>query len=419
MTQPSVVFMGTRRAPLEVHQAMLAAQEAGMRIALVAPAPPAACADLFSDVEVVDIFDRPAALEAAVRLAARTSAVGVVSWTDIGVELAARLAAHCGWPGVPPEAAHRARNKHSMRDALAAYPELIPRFRHVRNLADLHAAREDVGTPAVLKPAGGSGSRSVLHVTLDTDLRALFEDATRLTATSVSPLFADYAGEFVYEELLGGTEHSIEGLVHEGKVHIVGITDKWVTEPHYVEYEQVHPSQLPAAIQHRVHEATRIIVREIGLNSCAFHLEVRVLPDGGIKMLEIAARPGGGFIASHLVPMSTGMSFQADLIRMATGEAPKLARTRDLYAVSRSVVCEAEGIFRGFDGLADVLQIWGVEHFVYEREPGSGVVLPPGDALSAVVGTAITRSVSYEDARAAAAHAVELACPVVEPVTSA
>src|SRR3954469_3725588 len=110
MSMPTIVFMGTRRVPLEVHAALLAAHDTGYRVALVAPSAPKFCSDLLSDVEVVDIFDRPAALRAATALAARTGASGVVSWTDIGVELAARLAEACGWRGVPVEAAHRARN---------------------------------------------------------------------------------------------------------------------------------------------------------------------------------------------------------------------------------------------------------------------------------------------------------------------
>ncbi len=411
MPEPSIVFMGTRRVPLEVYNALLAAREAGFRVALVTPSVPAFCSDLLSDVEIVDIFDRPAALKAATDLAVRTRASGVVSWTDIGVELAARLAERFGWPGVPVEAAHRARNKYAMRAALRAYPELIPRFHRVRGLDDLVRARHEIGTPAVLKPAGGSGSRSILQVGSDTDLAELFERATRLTHARVSALFADYVGEFVYEERLGGTEHSVEGFVHDGTVYLAGITDKWVTEPYYVEYEQVHPTVLAPATRERVDALVNTVVREIGLNWCAFHLELRVLADGGAKLLEVAARPGGGYIASHLVPMSTGIPFQANLIRVATGTAPVMERTAERYAASRAVIGATAGRFDGFDNLAEVLNLWGLEHFVFERERGGRVVLPPGDTLSAVLGYVITRSVSYQDARDTARRAVELARP--------
>lgn len=415
MSTPTVVFMGTRRVPLEVNSALLAAKAAGFKVALVAPAPPRFGADIITDVEVVDIFDRPAALAAAIELAKRTKASGVVSWTDIGVELAARLAEACSWPGVPLAAAHNARNKHSMRMALQDRPDLIPRFRGVRSLADLHEAYRVIGTPAVLKPAGGSGSRSILQVEDGADLAALFDQAVRLTGTDIAPLFADYAGQFVYEERLGGTEHSVEGFVHDGVVQLAGITDKWVTEPYYVEYEQVHPSVLPPEIAATVSRLATEVVTAIGLNWCSFHLECRVLPDGSAKLLEVAARPGGGFITSHLIPLSTGIPFHSNLIRIATGSAPQLERTAQLYAGSRSVLSETAGTFRGFDGLADTLGMYGVEHFAYERELGGTVVLPPGETLSAILASVVARSASYADLRETMRRATEASRPRVDP----
>ncbi|PQP14297.1 carboxylate--amine ligase [Rhodococcus opacus] len=414
MVRRTIVFMGTRRVPLEVQAALLSAHAAGYRVALVTGSVPSMCKNLVDDVEIVDIFDRPAALRAAMALASRSGAEGVVSWTDIGVELAAALAERCGWPGPGTEAAHRARNKHSMRSAMADQPQFIPRFRHVCSLSDLQLAYEEIGTPAVLKPAGGSGSRSILHVEDGADLAALYAHASRLTSTDISPLFADYDGEFVYEERLGGTEHSVEGLVSDGKVHIAGITDKWVTEPYYVEYEQVHPTALPAAVQRSVHELTEAVVKAIGLNWCAFHLECRVLPDGSAKLLEVAARPAGGYITSHLIPFATGIPFHENLVRVATGQQPDMIPTRNRYAGSRGVLSPARGRFAGFDGLADVLDLFGIEHFVFEREIGGNIMLPPGDTLSAVLGYAIARSVSYDDVRDVLQRAVALSRPRVE-----
>jgi biotin carboxylase len=407
--------MGVRRVPLEVNAALLAAYSAGYKVALLSPSAPKFGRDILVDFEKVDIFDRPAALGAALDLAKRTGASGVVSWTDIGVELAAALADRCGWPGVPIEAAHKARNKHSMRAALKDHPELVPRFRGVRSLDDLVAARGEIGVPAVLKPAGGSGSRSIFQVEEDTDLEALFAQALRLTGPSIAPLFADYAGEFVYEERMGGTEHSVEGFVHDGVVHIAGITDKWVTEPYYVEYEQVHPTALSPAVAGAVNDLTRRTVMAIGLNWCAFHLECRVMPDGSAKLLEVAARPGGGFITSHLVPMSTGIPFHENLVRVAAGGSPVMERTAELYAGSRSVLSPIAGTFEGFDGLAEVLGLYGLEHFAYEREAGGTVTLPPGETLSAVLATAVARSAGYDDLRDTLRRACELSCPRVTP----
>ncbi|MFE2141525.1 ATP-grasp domain-containing protein [Streptomyces sp. NPDC059456] len=411
MTQPTVLYVGTRRGAPEANRALMAARNAGFRVAVLGSVAPGLQADLIHDVQKVSLSDREAALRAGLELARRTGASGALAWTDGGVELAAALSDRCGWRGVPVEAAHRARNKHSMRAALAHRPDLIPAFRHVTSLEELLAAREEVGAPAVLKPAGGSGSRSILQVEPDTDLHALYAQATALTLPSVASIFADYPGEFVYEERLAGTEHSVEGYVHDGVTHIAGITDKQVTFPYYVEYQEIHPTALPADTVESVHALTREVTRAIGLDWCGFHLECRVLPDGSAKLLEIAARPGGGYITSHLVPGSTGVPFHENLVRLTAGEVPDLEhRTRSFFG-SRSILSPAEGVYEGLDGLDDVLRVDGLEHLFFGARPGDKITLPPGDAGSCEVASALVRGPRFADVQEALDRAAELARP--------
>ncbi|MEU5384762.1 ATP-grasp domain-containing protein [Kitasatospora cineracea] len=409
--RPTVIYVGTRRGPQEANRALFAARDAGYRVAVLGSVAAGLHTDLIHDVEKANLSDREAALDAGLRLAERTGASGALAWTDGGVELAAALSQRCGWRGVPVEAAHRARNKHSMRAALSHRPDLIPAFRHVTSFEELAAAREEIGAPAVLKPAGGSGSRSILQVEPDTDLAALYRQAVALTLPSVASIFGDYPGEFVYEERLGGTEHSVEGFVHDGVTYIAGITDKLVTYPYYVEYQEIHPSALPADTVETVHALTREVTRSIGLDWCGFHLECRVLPDGTAKLLEIAARPGGGFITSHLVPGSTGIPFHENLVRLTAGQAPDLEHRADGFFGSRSVLSPTEGVFQGFDGLDEVLRVGGLEHFFFGAVPGDKIVLPPGDAGSCELASALVRAPRHQDVQDALARAAELARP--------
>ncbi|MFC8447881.1 acetyl-CoA carboxylase biotin carboxylase subunit family protein [Kitasatospora sp. NPDC057223] len=410
-TQPTVIYVGTRRGPHEANRALMAARDAGYRVALLGSKAPGIQDDLIHDFEKANLSNRADALEAALRLAGRTGASGALAWTDGGVELAAAISEKCGWRGVPVEAAHRARNKHSMRQALAGRPDLIPQFRHVTSLEQLLAARAEIGAPAVLKPAGGSGSRSILQVEPDTDLTALYAQATALTLPSVASIFADYPGEFVYEERLGGTEHSVEGFVHDGRTYIAGITDKQVTFPYYVEYQEIHPSALPSAAVDAVHALTVEVTRAIGLDWCGFHLECRVLPDGTAKLLEIAARPGGGFITSHLVPGSTGIPFHGNLVRLTAGEVPDMEHRHSAHFGARSILSPTEGVFQGFDGLDDVLRVGGVEHFVFGAGTGDQIVLPPGDAGSCELASVLVRAAEFQDVEAALERAAALARP--------
>ncbi|GAB3473634.1 ATP-grasp domain-containing protein [Nocardiopsis coralliicola] len=370
--------------------------EAGYKVALLSPAPPLFSSAALSGIEIVDMSDRARAIEAALRLAERTNAQGVVTWSELYVELTAAIARKCGWPGPSPEAAHRARNKHAMRQAVADRPDLIPAFRIVRSLADLRSAYAAIGAPAVLKPAGAAGSKAILTVDAGCDLSELFATASRLTALERrDPYFGEYPGEFVYEERLGGSEHSVHGFVCRGRILIAGIADKWVTPEMFSEYQSVYPSGLGGPEQEAVRALTEAVVARVGLDNCAFHLDCRVLDDGTARMLEIGARPGGGYITSHLIPASTGVPFHANLVRVATGEEPHMAPTRSLYAGGRYVLATEPGVFRGFDGLNDVLGLPGLEQFTMEKQIGADVVLPPEEALSSLLGSAIVRAPDY------------------------
>lgn len=398
MTSRAVIFAGTRFLPAEVVPAAFGALEAGYKVALLSSAPPLFSSAALADIEIVDMSDRAQAMEAALRLADRTNAQGVVTWSELYVELAAAIAQKCGWPGPSPEAAHRARNKYSMRQALKDRPDLIPKFRVVRSLGDLRTAYQEVGAPAVLKPAGAAGSKAILTVDHGCNLSDLFATATRLTSLERrDPYFGEYPGEFVYEERLGGTEHSVHGFVYEGRMFIAGITDKWVTPDVFSEYQAIHPSRLGDPEQKAVRALTDAVVTRIGLDNCAFHLDCRVLDDGTARLLEVGARPGGGYITSHLIPASTGISFHANAVRVATGEAPHMTPTRSLYAGGRYILATEPGVFHGFEGLNDVLGLAGIEHFTMEKEIGADVVLPPEEALSSLVGSVIVRAPDYEE----------------------
>jgi biotin carboxylase len=151
--------------------------------------------------------------------------------------------------------------------------------------------------------------------------------------------------------------------------------------------------------------AAQRIVEAMGLDNCPFHLECRLLSDGSVKLLEIAARPGGGFITSHLIPFSTELPFHANCIRVATGEAPDMSAPGTLYAGRRSVIGHREGSFDGLDGIEGALRVWGVEHVVLERPFGSPVVLPPLASLSSTLASVIARGATHAETRQLLARA--------------
>jgi biotin carboxylase len=393
MPDRHVLFYDVRSNPLEFLPACYAARRLGLGILLITNRKRLSLPkDLVSEVRVLDTADIDASVAAGVELARTCRVAGVTTWSDKDVITAAMLTERLGLPGPSVEAARTARNKYRMRAALAASPELIPRYAEVTSLEGLLAAAEDIGYPAVLKPTSGGGSAGIFEIHSPDDLRPAFDTLAALAQPSVHQLFLAGPGQLIYEEFLTGSEHSVEGIVSGEGVSIAGITDKTTLPPHHTEIRHRFPSALPERDQAAVRALTDTVVSAFGLRDCAFHLECKV-EHGRARLIECAARIGGDFIASHLVPLATGQDLYAEVIRTATGEAPRLGDgDLGLRAGVVRVVPEREGVLAGFPGLLDTLSLPGVEHVCFDRTVGDRVLLPPNDYVGHIVSSVIART---------------------------
>lgn len=418
----SVIFVGLRPYQLEATAEIVGAHRAGLRVALLTErVPPGAVRSLIDDLEITDLLVPDKARAAAAALAERTGARGVLTWADRDVELVARIAADLGFPGLSPGAARLVRDKHAGRLAFAARPDLIPRYRHISGPADLREAIAEVGFPAVLKPLTGSGSKGIFEVRDEPEAVARFEQLRDYTLNSGDPMFAGTPGRWLYEEYLEGTEHSVEGLVQDGEAYVLAVTDKVTVPPHHIEIEHIQPSALAGAAYAAVVDLTTEAVRLLGLNDCTFHLECKVDGRNRARLVEIAGRPGGGMIASHLVAMSTGVDFCEQAVRVAAGLPAALPTGRPaLYAGARSVFADRAGRIEDIRGLGAALGVRGVTHAAILIPPGGQTRLPPDDFMSQRVATVIATAGDRQDLHEALVESCDAVRIVMaEPVTTA
>jgi biotin carboxylase len=388
----SVIFVNTRPSPAEAEPCFRAARLLGLDVILIADSPVAVPEGSYAELIQVDTYDLDALLGAATAVAARRGVMGVVCWGDRDVEGTAGVAAALDLPGHPVAAARVARDKAAFRDRLAtAAPDLTVRHRRLNGDATDAAAdgAREVGFPAIVKPAGASASKGIHRVADVHELREAIELLRAYARPEIDPIFR-HNHDLVLEEYIEGTEHSVEGLMHDGRLEAAAVTDKWVDPLHSIEYLQIHPTALGGARCDEVLDAARRTATAVGLGTGAFHLELRVRPDGSIRVLELNARTGGGYIATHLIPLSRGYDFITATLRLACALGPAEPMPPAVAtAGSYKLLSASAGRFDGVDGIERALAEPGVVAVAIERPLGAEVLVPPDGYTESAVASVI------------------------------
>ena len=301
----TILFVGAGR---HQRRAILRAKELGLRVAAVDRNPDALGLAEADDARVVDFSDPGAVLEAIDGL--ELDGVLTVS-ADRAVPVVAAVAEARGLPGIGVETAHLMTHKVAMRRALAEAGVPQPRFAALRSLAERRLAADEVGFPAVLKPADSGGQRGIFRVDSLDDVEAHLHEA----------LIASPTGEAILEEFVDGTEMNGIVIARDGEAIPLTLSDR--LRPPGIGFGVGWIHLYPATIYgDQLEESERVAVqtvRTLGLaNGIAFP-QLIAAPDGRVVVVECAARIPGGQMAD-LVRHAVGVDLVDVQIRMALGE---------------------------------------------------------------------------------------------------
>lgn len=344
--------------------------------------------DHFIACDVTDV-ERAGAQALAYLARHRLRVAGVVGWTDTAVYLVAHLAAALGLPGTPPGKVDAVKDKACTRRLLDAVDGANPPYRLGASAQDLRDALEAIGTPCLLKYPGASGGRGIIHVdTPGEDVDALYARFRALCDPAQDPVFNQRAQQFVVERKIRGSEHSVAGLVHGGRVSILAIVDKEVDSGQGYQYRNTIPSRLDAGVRARMCRMAREAILLSGIDSCGFHVDMMV-EEGTPYVLEMGGRLGGECINSHVVPLATRTVLPYHLlIDIVTGwngtlEADYQPEIRHAASML-SLYGSTPGTITGIDGLDRVGQLHGVQHVLQVRKPGDAI-LPAAQKYNSLV----------------------------------
>ena len=400
-----IIFINLRSHAVERMVPIFEAHKRDLEIVLVTDKAPDLDLTLFSEIIECDTYNIEEAKQIICDYAKDKDIVGIATWADKDVELVASVCEELGLPGISPIAAKRARNKALMRDCLSKdYPYLCPKFKKVYTYEDFHSAVKEIGTPGILKPVGASGSKAIFKIDNKTNLTNVFSEIKQATSVSFDKVYSYYPNEYIYEEYLDGPEVSVEGIVQNGKIYIAGVTDKKVTSDFSLEYMEIFPSEKDKTILDEIKGAAFNVVKCLEFNNCAFHLEGRVV-NGKFKVIEIAARPGGGFITSHLLQYAGDVSFLGMVIDMIIGKDISLKwvefdKCSNFKFSNFDLLSSEEGKLIKFSGIERVLELPEVLLMIPNKHIGEQIIQPPVDFSSCYLATFLlkgTRTIDIED----------------------
>lgn len=247
---------------------------------------------------------------------------------------AAVLAAALGLPPIT-SAPELARDKFLMRRALNGNAS-FPRTTLVREPRELDAVAADM-FPCVLKPRFGFNSRSAVLAIDRRELEAAYLEHHGRYADL--PKQDGTNGDFVVEELITGSEHTVESLIRDGEPLFHFVSDKLpMTPPYFVEIGDTMPSGLSDAGRRLCTGATDRAVRAVGIRNGWTHTEVKL--DGErATVVECAARMGGGYF-EDLFREVYGIDRMAMLIDLHLGRLSPAPPPPRRHAAARRLVVD-------------------------------------------------------------------------------
>ena len=358
-----VIMLGA--GPLQV-AAIVKAKDLGFHV-ICADYDPDAVGFAFADqTEIISTLDA----DSIIALAKKEDVDFVITSTsDAPVRTASFVSEQLGLPvGISYVDSICATHKDAMRRRLAERNVPIPEFRVCNDADEFIDALNHFGYRCIVKPADGAASRGVKLLdpsNRNDDPRVLFGQEMSFSRK----------GTLMVEQCIRGAEVSVEGITVNGKTHILAITDKLVTEPPYfVELGHSEPALLNDSEKAQIEKIAHAAIEAVGIVNGPSHTEI-MITDSGPMVIEIAARLGGDYITSRLVPLSTGIDMVGASVELALGLPIDISPCMQGGSAIRFIVSSA-GVISDIDIDSAMYDLPGFEERELYKKPGDAISEP-------------------------------------------
>jgi biotin carboxylase len=324
-------------------------------------------------------FDQPdEATALLVDFAHRQPVQAILAVDDSATIIAALASEALGLAFNSSQAALAARNKYTMRQLLSAAGVPCPKFSLFEMSDDPAQVATQVDYPCVVKPLLLSGSRGVIRADNPAEFAAAFRRLGRLLN---SMRRAPGSTQILVENFIPGFEVALEGLLDQGRLHVLALFDKPdpLDGPFFEETIYVTPSRLPQATQSAIADYAAQAALALGLRHGPIHAELRV-NEVGPWLVEVAGRSIGG-LCSETLRFGPDVSLEELILRQAVGlELGSLSREGEARGVMMIPIPEA-GLLKRIEGVAAAEAVPGIESVEITAKINYPLIpLPEGDS---------------------------------------
>ena len=205
---------------------------------------------------------------------------------------------------------------------------------------------QQVNYPCVVKPLLLSGSRGVMRANNPAEFEAVFQRLARMLHTFNQAPGSQY---ILVEDFIPGFEVAVEGMLDQGKLHMLALFDKPdpLDGPFFEETIYVTPSRLSEETQQAIAECTAQAALALGLRHGPVHAELRI-NEQGPWLVEVAGRSIGG-LCSNTLRFGPGVSLESLILQQAVGMPLNWQPDEVARGVMMIPIPEA-GILKGIEG---------------------------------------------------------------------
>lgn len=318
-----------------------------------------------------------------------------LQFSDWLTPLVSLIAKEFGCIGNEPIAAFSCRSKYHMRKKLEEAGVPSPKFRLCKNYDELYAAVREIGLPCVAKPIGANSSYGVFALMNESDLSSLksnYEASINFLSERVDVFDfseeelkmlgvddpVDMTTDYLVEEFLLGPEISVDALVQDGHVTIMGIEEQIrMKPPYFLQLAAKFPYLAPHDRMKEIETLVTATIRAMGLTNSASHTEMIFTKDGP-KIVEIGCRFGGDDLHDTILAV-TGYSVMFESVMIALGVKREYSVKTLCHTAMEYILPKESGVVHEIDIHPKLLNDPLINEIFLYVEKGDVVSPPPSN----------------------------------------